>query len=106
MVLEIWVGFVELRQLPGTDHKITLSGKGAFTWITCWASDAASFESRVSEVMADYGLFIVDTEKVMPFASAEAEGIATDELIEQFDDTVKNEQFCIYGTFHNYKSDH
>jgi len=37
MSLEIWVGFVEVRQLPGMDHKITLSGKGAFTWVKCWA---------------------------------------------------------------------
>jgi hypothetical protein len=84
-----------------------LSGKGAFTWITCWANDVTSFEKRVSEMTADYGLFIVDMEKVMPFARAEEEeGIVTDELLEQFEDTSKNRQFCIYGTFHNYMSDH
>ena len=55
--------------------------------------------------MAGYGLFIVDTEKVMPFAKAEEEGIVTDELSEQFGETSKDEQFCIYGTFHNYLSD-
>jgi hypothetical protein len=106
MNLEIWVGLVELRQLPGKDQKVALSGKGAFTWITCWATDAASFQSRVTQVMTDYGFFIVDIEKVMPFASAEEEGILSDELIEQFEDTSKNERFCIYGTFHSYKSDH
>jgi hypothetical protein len=57
--------------------------------------------------MGDYGLFIVDVENVMPFVRAEdEEGIVTDELLEQFEDTSKNEQFCIYGTFHNYMSDH
>jgi hypothetical protein len=106
MSLEVWVGLVEVRQLPGTDHEITLSGKGTLTWVTCWASDATSFENKVSEVMAGYGLFIVDMEKVMPFAKAEEEGIATNELLEQFEDTSKNEQFCIYGTFYNYMSDH
>jgi hypothetical protein len=106
MALEIWVGLVELRQLPGIDQKIVLSGKGAFTWVTCWASGAASFESNVSAMMSDYGLFIVDIEKVMPFASAEGEGIITDELMEQFENTSKNEQFCLYGTFHNYMGDY
>ncbi len=106
MCLEVWVGCVEVRQLPGTNHKITLSGRGAFIWVTCWASDPASFESKVSEVMGDYGLFIVDIENVMPFAKAEAKGIVTDELLEQFGDTSKNEQFCIYGTFYNYIGDH
>jgi len=45
--------------------------------------------------MGDYGLFIVDVENVMPFAKAETKGIVTDELLEQFGDTSKNEQFCI-----------
>jgi hypothetical protein len=107
MSLEVWVGYVEVRQLPGTDHKIMLSGRGAFTWVTCWASDLTSFQNKVSEVMGDYGLFIVDVENVMPFAKAELEeDIVTDELLEQFEDTSKNEQFCIYGTFYNYMSDH
>jgi hypothetical protein len=57
--------------------------------------------------MGDYGLFIVDVENVMPFATAEREtDILTDELLEQFEDTSKNERFCIYGTFYNYMSDH
>ena len=106
MSFEVWVGCVEVRQLLGTDHKIALSGRGAFTWVTCWASDPAGFESKVSEVMGDYGLFIVDIENVMPFAKAEAKGIVTDELLEQFVDTSKNEQFCIYGTFYNNIGDH
>jgi len=102
---EIWVGLAELRQLPGPDHKIRLSGKGSFTWVTCWATDIASYESKVSEVVAYYGLFIVELHDVMPFATAEEKGIVTDELIEQFEDTSKDEKFCLYGTFHNYPSD-
>jgi hypothetical protein len=106
MDLEVWIGLAEVRQVPGADQKIMLSGKGAFTWFTCWARDAASFASKVSEVLADYGLFLVETDKVMPFARAEEEGIVTHELMDQFEDTSKNERFCIYGTFHSYKSDH
>ena len=102
---EVWVGFVEVRQLPGLDHKIELSGNGAFTWITTWATDITSFNAKVSEVMAYYGLFVVDVEQAMPFAQAEDRGIVTDELLEQFADTAKNEKFCLYGTFHNYPSD-
>jgi hypothetical protein len=105
MSLEVWVGFVELRQLPGTDHNITLSGKGAFTWVTCWASDVASFESKVSQVFSSYGLFVAGTEQVMPFSRADEIGIVGDELAEQFENTCKNEGFCIYGTFHSYKND-
>jgi len=55
--------------------------------------------------MKDYGLFVVETDRTMPFAKAEDLGIVDDELIEQFADTVKNESFCIYGTFHSYPSD-
>ncbi len=56
--------------------------------------------------MADYGLFLVDTDKVMAFERAKEEGIVTDELMNQFEETSKNERFCIYGTFHSYTSDH
>jgi hypothetical protein len=105
MAVEIWVGFVELRQLPGTDHNIMLSGKGAFTWVTCWASDVASFESKVSEVFSSYGLLVAGTEQVMPFSRADEMGLVDDELAEQFEDTSTNESFCIYGTFYSYKND-
>jgi hypothetical protein len=56
--------------------------------------------------VADDGLFLVDADKGMPFERAEEEGIVTDELMNQFEETSKNERFCIYGTFHSYKSDH
>jgi len=103
--LEVWVGLAEVSQLPGSDHKIELSGKGSFTWLTCWAKDVFSYEAKVSEVMAYYGLFIVELDDVMPFTTAEEKGIVTDELLEQFADTAKDQKFCIYGTFHNYPSD-
>jgi hypothetical protein len=105
MDMEIWVGFVEVRQLPGVDHKVMLSGKGAFTWITCWATNIASYEEKVSEVMNYYGLFVVEMEKVMPFANAEEKGLVDDELAEQFEDTSKDNNFCIFGTLHNYMGD-
>ena len=105
MSLEIWVGFVEVRQLPGMDHKITLSGKGAFTWVTCWAETEETYKRKVSEIMADYGLFIVEAEQMMPFVQAEERGIVDEELTEQFEDTNRNQNYCIYGTFHSYPSD-
>lgn len=105
MAREIWVGLVEVRQLPGTDHQITLSGKGAFTWVTCWANDVTSFELKVSEVFASDGLFVESTDQVMPFSQADDAGIVTDELAEQFEDTCKNENYCIFGTFYSYAKD-
>lgn len=105
MAREIWVGLVEVRQLPGTDHNITLSGRGAFTWVTCWASDHEAFERKVSEMFESDGLFVVSTEHVTPFSQADQMGIVTDELAEQFEDTSKNENFCIFGTFNSYKRD-
>jgi hypothetical protein len=102
---EVWVGLIEVRQLPGSNHEIALSGKGAFTWVTCWAHDVESYEAKVAEVMSYYGLFIVELDDVMPFAEAEAKDIVTDELLEQFAETAKNTSFCLYGTFHNYPSD-
>jgi hypothetical protein len=105
MVLEIWVGQLHVRQLPGTDHKIELSGKGAFTWVTSWAVDSASYARKVSDVMNDYGLFIVEMEQVMPHERAGEVGIVGNELAEQFRDTFQNKNYCIYGTFHNYSGD-
>jgi hypothetical protein len=105
MEQEVWVGLAEVRQLTGADHKIELNGKGAFTWVTCWAKDVASYESRVSEVMAYYGLFVVEVGDVMTFAKAEEKGLVTGELWEQFADTAKDQKYCLYGTFHNYLSD-
>jgi len=103
--MEVWVGLVEVRQIPGVDHKVTLRGKGAFTWVTCWATDAAGYESQVSDVMNEYGLFVVETKKVMPFASAQEAGLVGDELVEQFEDKTKRRNFCIFGTLHNYMGD-
>jgi hypothetical protein len=105
IAVEVWVGFAELRPLPGTDHPIKLEGKGAFTWITCWAADELGFLSKASEVMGKYGLFLVDAEQVMPFPEAESAGIVDEELAEQFENTSKTENFCIYGTFYNYPAD-
>lgn len=65
----------------------------------------AGYEAKVAEVMGFYGLFIVELDEVMPFAAAEEKGIVTDELLEQFADTVQNEKFCIYGTLHSYRTD-
>jgi hypothetical protein len=105
MGLEVWVGKVEVRQLPGDGHKIELSGKGAFTWITCWAEDADGYGRRVSEVLKSYGLFVVETKEVMPFSQAEAAGAVTDKLFEQYEETRVNQNFCIFGTFHTYTTD-
>ena len=42
---------------------------------------------------------------MMPFVQAEERGIVDDELAEQFEDTDRNQNYCIYGTFHSYPSD-
>jgi len=88
--------------LPGDDHLIVLSGKGAFTWVTCWAVDLESYKNKVSAVMNDYGLFVVEAEQIMPFVEADQNGLVSEKLAEQFEDTSQNEEYCIYGTFHNY----
>lgn len=56
--------------------------------------------------MAYYGLSIVGIEEAMLFSVAEQRGLVTDELLEQFADTMQDCEFCIYGTFHCYKGDH
>jgi hypothetical protein len=91
MAQEVWIGLVEVRQLPGEDHSITLSGKGAFTWIACWAHDEASYKARVEEVEAEYGLFVVDIQKSMAFIRAEEAGILSDEIAEICERTSENE---------------
>ena len=103
--MEVWVGMVELRQLPGSDHNVQLSGKGAFTWITCWAEDADGYGCKVSEVMESYGLFVVEMEEVMPFVQAEEASAVTYELYEQYEETRVNQNYCIFGTFNNYMTD-
>ena len=105
MASEIWVGLVEVRELPGEDRPITLIGKGAFTWIACWASDEASYRSRVEQVEADYGLFVVDVENAMPFVQAEANGLVGDELADICERVGQDENYCIYGIFHGYSND-
>ena len=102
MAQEVWIGLVEVRQLPGEDHSITLSRKWAFTWIACWAHDEASYKARVEEVEAEYGLFVVDIQKSMAFIRAEEAGILSDELAEICERTSENESYCIFGTLHNY----
>ncbi len=105
MAFEVWVGFVELRQLPGEQHSITLSGKGAFTWIACWAYDEASYKARIEEVEATYGLFVVDVERSMSFTSAEEAGIVDEELADICERTSENQNYCILGTLYNYPND-
>jgi hypothetical protein len=101
MALEIWVGLVEVRQLPGDGHSIMLSGKGAYTWLACWAADVSTYEARVSEVMAEYGLSVVEVDKVKSFREAEAEGLEG-ELAELVENASTDEDYCIFGTFHGY----
>jgi hypothetical protein len=105
MAHEVWIGFVEVRQLPGEDHEITLSGKGAFTWISCWAKDETSYRARVEEVQAKDGLFVVDIEHAMPYSKAEELGVLNEELAEICERTSENESYCIFGTFYNYPND-
>ncbi len=102
---EVWVGWVEVRQLPGSDHQITLSGKGAYTWITCWAQDATGYEERVKKVMGEYGLFVIGIENAMPFAEFEKTRTVSDELFDQLERTSTDENFTIFGTLHNYMTD-
>jgi hypothetical protein len=104
MVLEVWVGLVHLRQLPGADHSISLFGKSAYTWVACWASDVSTYETRVSSVMAKYGLFVVEMDDVEPFREAEADGVE-EELAELAENASIDENYCIFGTFHSYPSD-
>jgi hypothetical protein len=106
MALEVWVGLVEVRQLPVENNSIILDGKGAFTWIACWASDESSYRARVAEVEAEYGLFVIDVEQAMTYTRAEEIGIVDDELADIFERTSENENYCIFGTFHSYPSDH
>jgi len=56
--------------------------------------------------MSSYGLSIVGIEEAMPFTGAEQRGIISDELLEQFADTMQDREYCIYGTFHCYEGDH
>jgi len=104
-VPEVWVGFVEVRQLPGENHPIALTGKGAFTWIACWTVDAESFRARVGKVMNEYGLFVVDAEEITTYTKAEEDGIVGAELADLYERTRVNENYCIYGTLHNYFQD-
>ena len=87
---EVWLGRVEVRQKAGIDHKIVLSGAGAFVWITCWACDFASYCSKVSQVMDYYGLAIAGVEEAMPFNVAEERGRVADGLLEQLADTMQD----------------
>lgn len=103
---EIWVGLVEVRQLPVLNPQIEIHGAGAFTWVTCWAENEVSFLDRVAEVMSDYGLFVVDHEDVRSYDEAEGMGIVSEELAEQAADTRMNQSYCIYGTFHTYPNDY
>jgi hypothetical protein len=93
MANEVWIGFVEVRQLPGEDHEITLSG------------NETSYRARVEEVEARYGLFVVDIEDAMRYSKAEELGVLNEELAEICERTCENESYCIFGTFHNYPND-
>jgi hypothetical protein len=105
MSAEVWVGMVEVRQLPGGDHSVLLSGKGAYTWIACWAKDVHSYKKKVSEVMTHYGLFVVNVEREMTYEDGERRGLLSEEVIELCQDAAKDENFCIFGTLHNYMTD-
>jgi hypothetical protein len=101
----VWIGYVEVRQLPGEDHAILLSGKGAFVWVGCWAMDEASYRSRVAEVATEYGLFLVDVEETMILSQAEDDSRLGEELADICKRTSENENYCIFGKFHIYPSD-
>ena len=105
MSADVWIGMVEVRQLPSANPKIKLQNKGAFTWVASWATDPQSYQAKVSEVMEDYGLFVVEVEHVMPNGEADGAGFGSAELVELVENARQNENFCIFGTFHNYRYD-
>jgi len=105
MELSVWVGFVEVRQLPVDDPPIKLSGKGAFTWVACWAVDEESYRTQVAEMFLADGLFIVDVDNVMPSNDAADAGLIGHELAELVERVSKNMNYCIFGTFHTYRHD-
>jgi hypothetical protein len=104
-VNEVWIGYVEVRQLPGVDHQIALSGRGAYVWVACWANDEESYRARVEEVGSEYGLFVVEVEEAIPLSKAEDEGIPNEEIANLCEQASKNGNYCIFGTFHSYPND-
>ena len=105
MSKEIWVGLAELRQLPGEEASVRLKGKGTFTWWACWAIDDVSFKTTVADACQLYGLFVAEFESVMAYKEAAKTGWVGDDLEELAERASQDEEFCVFGTLHGYKSD-
>lgn len=98
----VWIGLLHVRRLPSCNLDWNPEAKGAHVWWTAWASSRQEYETSVAAVTAGYGLFIVEIAHVRATTS---ESEPDDSLAEIVERTESNENYSIFGTFHNYTSD-
>ncbi len=96
--MEVWVGLIEVTQIPG-DQLITLELGAGFTWFTCWADSAEGFQTKATEVMRFYGLHLIGCDQVS--AAYDRVGVEG-ELLDRIERTRESHAHSLFGTFHTY----
>lgn len=97
----IWLGFFDLRPTLGSD---VLEGAiGAAVYAAAEASDAVTFEQRVSQAALEIGLLVAETEEAAPVLARDAGSLRSGHrrLISE----ARRTGTVAWGTFHTYDSD-
>ena len=99
---ELWIGLVEFRPL---DRK-AYGAAGAFTNIVTWARDADEFRIKAETIAATLDLYVAEVENPEPFAKRIEKWTVDDEIEDMVQRAEFNAEAIVYGTFHQYRSDH
>lgn len=98
----IWLGFFDLRPKLGSDV-LPDGAIGAAVYAAAEASDAVSFEQRVTQAALEIGLLVAEMEEAGPVLARDVDSLrgANRGLISE----ARRTGTVAWGTFHTYDSD-
>ena len=95
----VWVGLFEVS---GPRDNAMLDGfAGAYLWIAAQAENAAKLQLRASNVMADLGLNVVESEQLQEVTD---EDDLEEEIAKLIPEARRNVESVVCGTWHLFKN--
>jgi len=101
---QLWIGFAEVRPLPGC--ALLEEARGAYVHVMAWANTSEEFALAVSSRMYELALEIVDLREVEPWAiRSSGDDPIRDEFFEMADRANADLSLVVFGRFHAWFQD-
>ena len=94
---EIWIGMVQV--VPSLDARVISDASGAFVDVLTWAADLAEYRAKVTELMDDLRLNIMEIEKAEPLANRGSLEELAEEIALIAREVRYNPNAIMYSTF-------